>query len=163
MATPSVSLEGKNLWLVQSLPVTPWQVLCAKLRMHLLLTGIPALLCAGCAAVVIPGTVQERLLLVLAAAAFALLSALLGLAFGLKLPVLNWTNEIAPIKQNVGTLLAMLCGWLYGIAFGGLYMWVGWQLGAAAYLALASLVTALAAAGLYVWLRGRGSRILARL
>ena len=163
MATPSVSLEGKNLWLVQSLPVAPWQVLCAKLRMHLLLTGIPALLCAGCAAVVIPGTVPERLLLVLAAAAFALLSALLGLAFGLKLPVLNWTNEIAPIKQNVGTLLAMLCGWLYGIAFGGLYMWVGWKLGAAAYLALASLVTALAAAGLYVWLRGRGSRILARL
>ena len=30
--------------------------------------------CAGCAAVVIPGTAPERLLLVLAAAAFALLS-----------------------------------------------------------------------------------------
>lgn len=31
MATPSVSLEGKSLWLAQSLPVKPWQVLRAKL------------------------------------------------------------------------------------------------------------------------------------
>lgn len=31
MAAPSVSLEGKSLWLAQSLPVTPWQVLRAKL------------------------------------------------------------------------------------------------------------------------------------
>ena len=32
MAAPSVSLEGKNLWLAQSLPVTPWQVLRAQER-----------------------------------------------------------------------------------------------------------------------------------
>lgn len=31
MAAPSVSLEGKNLWLVQSLPVSPLKVLKAKL------------------------------------------------------------------------------------------------------------------------------------
>ena len=43
MAAPSVSLEGKSLWLLQSLPVTPWQVLRAKLRFQLLLTAIPVL------------------------------------------------------------------------------------------------------------------------
>ena len=37
MTAPSVSLEGKSLWLMQSLPVTPWQVLRAKLTMQLLL------------------------------------------------------------------------------------------------------------------------------
>lgn len=31
MAAPSVSLEGKNLWLVQALPVSGWQVLKAKM------------------------------------------------------------------------------------------------------------------------------------
>ena len=35
MAAPSVSLEGKSLWLLQSTPVTPWQVLRAKLSMEL--------------------------------------------------------------------------------------------------------------------------------
>ena len=41
MAAPSVSLEGKSLWLLQSLPVTPWQVLRAKLSVQLLLTSAP--------------------------------------------------------------------------------------------------------------------------
>lgn len=43
MAAPSISLEGKNLWLLQSLPVKPWQALRAKLSVQLLLTSIPAL------------------------------------------------------------------------------------------------------------------------
>ncbi len=43
MSAPSVSLEGKNLWLIQSLPITPWQVLRAKLLLHAGLTGIPML------------------------------------------------------------------------------------------------------------------------
>ena len=41
MASSSISLEGKNLWLAQSLPVTPWQVLRAKLLVQVLVTGIP--------------------------------------------------------------------------------------------------------------------------
>ena len=48
MATPSVSLEGKGLWQLQSLPVLPWQVLRAKLSVQLLLTGVPALFCFLC-------------------------------------------------------------------------------------------------------------------
>ena len=37
MTAPSISLEGKSLWIVQSLPVTSWQVLRAKLDMQLIL------------------------------------------------------------------------------------------------------------------------------
>ena len=43
MAAPSVSLEGKNIWVVQSLPVPAWYVLRAKLTMHLLLAGAAVL------------------------------------------------------------------------------------------------------------------------
>ena len=45
MTAPSVSLEGKSLWLMQSLPVTPWQVLKAKLSMQIILTAVPMALC----------------------------------------------------------------------------------------------------------------------
>ncbi len=44
-APSAVSLEGRTIWLSQSLPVTPWQVLRAKLAVHLWVGGIPALLC----------------------------------------------------------------------------------------------------------------------
>ena len=48
MTAPSVSLEGKSLWLLQSLSVEPWRIFRAKIRMQLLLTGLPLLLCVGC-------------------------------------------------------------------------------------------------------------------
>lgn len=56
MATPSVSLEGKSLWLAQSLPVKPWQVLRAKLKVQLALTALPALVPLACMAFILPVT-----------------------------------------------------------------------------------------------------------
>ena len=51
-AAPSISLEGKNIWIAQSLPVDPWQILRAKLRVQLLLT-MPSLLFASLCAVIV--------------------------------------------------------------------------------------------------------------
>ena len=92
MAAPSISLEGKSLWLMQSLPVTPWQVLKAKLSMQLLLTGIPTLFCTVCLAFIYPYTPLELFSAVLVPISYVLLSALFGLFLGLKMPNLNWTS-----------------------------------------------------------------------
>lgn len=44
MAAPSVSLEGKSLWLAQSLPVVPWQVLLVVVALlYTLLSALAAL------------------------------------------------------------------------------------------------------------------------
>ena len=54
MVVPSISLEGKSLWLMQSLPVNPQKIFRAKIRMQLILTALPLLLCIVCAAIVCP-------------------------------------------------------------------------------------------------------------
>ena len=163
MATPSVSLEGRQLWLAQSLPVTPWQVLRAKLDMQLLLTGVPMLFCALCAVITLPGGAAEMALAVVVAVLYTLLSALAALALGLKLPNLTWTNEITPIKQGGSVMLALFVNWFYAIALGGLYFLCGRYLSAAAYLALAAAVTAAVCALLLHWVKQRGTRIFAAL
>lgn len=163
MAAPSVSLEGRQLWLAQSLPVTPWQVLRAKLDTQLLLTGVPLLFCALCAVIVLPGGAAEMALAVVVALLYTLLSALAALALGLKLPNLTWTNEITPIKQGGSVMLALFVNWLYAIALGGLYFLCGRYLSAAAYLALAAAVTAVVCALLLRWVKQRGTRIFAAL
>ena len=44
MAAPAVSLEGRNLWLVQSLPVVPWQALLVIVTLlYTLLSALAAL------------------------------------------------------------------------------------------------------------------------
>ena len=100
MAAPAVSLEGRNLWLMQSLPVVPWQALRAKLDVQLVLTGVPVLFCALCMVIALPGSALEKVLLVIVALLYTLLSALAALALGLKMPNLTWTNETTPIKQS---------------------------------------------------------------
>lgn len=163
MAAPSVSLEGKSLWLAQSLPVVPWQVLRAKLDVQIVLTGVPVLFCALCMVITLPGSALEKVLLVVVALLYTLLSALAALALGLKMPNLTWTNETTPIKQSGCVMLSLFANWFYAIALGGLYFLCGNVLSAAAYLAIFAVVTAAGSALLLRWVKKQGARIFAAL
>ena len=162
-AAPSVSLEGRNLWLVQSLPVTPWQVLRAKLRVQLLLSGVPAAVCLLCAAAIWTGTPGQLAAMAAVTVLFVLLSALTGLALGLKMPNLHWTNEVTPIKQSACVALALFGGWIYGAALFGGYLWLGWRIGFSLYAGCWAVVTAAACLMLYLWLKKRGCALFASL
>ena len=162
MATPSVSLEGKSLWLAQSLPVRPWQVLRAKLKVQLALTALPALVPLACMAFILP--VTAALPLVFAEAlAYIAFSACLGLTLGVARANLTWTSELMPIKQSLAVTIALFGGWLYAIVFAGLYLWQGWKLGAAAYLAIVAAVTLAMTELLLRWLKTKGAQRFAML
>ena len=163
MAAPAVSLEGRQLWLAQSLPVVPWQALRAKLDVQLVLTGVPVLFCALCMVIVLPGSVLEKTLLVIVALLYTLLSALAALALGLKMPNLTWTNETTPIKQSGCVMLSLFANWFYALALGGLYFLCGNALSAAVYLAIFAVVTAVGSALLLHWVKKQGARIFAAL
>ena len=163
IAAPSVSLEGKTLWQLQSLPVDPWQPLLAKLRMQWILTLIPTLICSILAIFAFPFTVPERILILLLPLAYGILSGMAGLSLGLKLPNLTWTNETAPIKQSASVTIALFGGWGYAIIVGGLYFLLYPFLSAAVYLVLVLALTIILSALLYTWLRKRGTKIFASL
>ena len=88
-----MSLEGGTLWLLQSLPVPPQQVLRAKAELQLLLTLPGAWFCAGCAMAALRIPAGQGLLVMVVLAAFVWLTAQLGLALGLCLPNLHWVSE----------------------------------------------------------------------
>lgn len=164
MAAPSVSLEGKSLWLMQSLPVTPWQVLRAKLSVQLFLTGIPALFCTVCIAFIYPYTPLELLLTVLVPMSYVLLSALFGLFLGLKMPNLNWTSEITPIKQSAPVTVALFSGFGYtALLCAGFMLLNGWKLGFVGYMSGFGAVTLALCAVLFLWLKKKGCNLFAAL
>lgn len=162
MAVPSVALEGKSLYLLQSLPVAPWQVLRAKLSVQLVLSGGAMLVPFLCALFVLPVS-PALLLAMLVALAFAALYACYSLLLGLHSPNLSWTNELLPIKQSLNVMIAIFSSWLYPLALGGLYLWQGWKLGAAAYLGAVLVLTLLAAVLLCRWLKTTGAARFAAL
>ena len=157
MTAPSVSLEGKSLWLLQSLPVEPWRIFRAKIRMQLLLTGLPLLLCIVCMEVVYPFHSTQLLILLLFAGSYVLFMALVGLIFGIKMPTLTWTNEIMPIKQGGAVIITLLCGFIYMIVlFVGFMLLPGWRLGFGRYMSCFVSANLLLSVYCYLWLRKKG-------
>ncbi|WP_172136319.1 hypothetical protein [Adlercreutzia sp. ZJ473] len=158
MVVPSVSLEGGNLWLARSLPVSTWRILQSKLRLQVALTAAPLLLCSLCMVFVLRASLAESLLLLLVPQLFVLLYAHLGLALGLLWPNLKWTDETAPVKQSMAVVLAMVAGWVCGLALVVVWLWQGWHVGAVPYLVVIAALAALACAGIRLWLRSSGCR-----
>ncbi|MGN0630064.1 MAG: hypothetical protein ACI4JN_01940 [Ruminococcus sp.] len=163
MTAPSVSLEGKNLWLVQVLPVTPWEVLKAKLKLHLLLTLPPAIVLTICTLVVFRPSVEFMFLIPAAVGAFIVTMALFGLFMNLKFPNLNWTNEIVPIKQSMSVAAALFGGWAVVIGLAVLYFLLRNIFSPAAYLGAASALLIVLSVLLFVWIKNKGSKIFAEL
>lgn len=143
--------------------MTAWQVLRAKLRMHLLLSGLPAALLFVCLAVVCPFPAAQTALMLAVAALFTVLSALLNLFLGLKMPILHWTNEITPIKQSGAVTIALFGGWIYAALLAGGFLLVGWRIGFMAYMAAFAGATLAGCVVLFIWLKKKGCRIFAAL
>ena len=158
MTAPSVSLEGKSLWLLQSLPVEPWRIFKAKIRMQLLLTGLPLLLCVGCTEAVYSIYWLQILMILLFGGSYMLLMAQVGLFLGIKMPTLTWTNEIMPIKQGGAVIITLLCGFVYMILlFAGFMLLPGWRLGFCRYMICFVGANLFLSGWIYLWLRKKGT------
>ena len=165
-AAPSVSLEGKTIWLIQSLPVSSWQVLRAKAEMQLILNSVPTLICLICVAVACRLSPADVLLGALMLIAYLLFSAMLALAAGVKFANLNWTNESMPIKQGMSVLISLFGGIIYVAALLAAIIFLlpqVWKADYMTYSLVFSAVTMLFAGLLYAWLRKRGGAIFAGL
>lgn len=163
ITAPSISLEGRTLWLIQSLPVPAAEVLRAKLRMHLLLCAGPALLCAAVLAFVLRLSPLACAGLVLASLAAVLLFAALGLALNLRRPNFNWTNETIPVKQSMPVFVVIFGGWLLAGVFTGGYFLLGRAWGAEVWLLGTAAVLAAAGGLLRAWLLRRGAAVFETL
>ncbi len=162
-AAPSVSLEGRSLWQLQSLPIRPWQALRAKLLLQVIITAIPLLIAGICTAITIKCGAVETVLLILMPQCTALLLALFGLTMSVKLPNFTWTSEIKPIKQSAGVAGAIFGGMLYAMAMIICYILFGHSMGSVPYMAVCTLLSLLLSAVLYLWLKKKGSALFAAL
>lgn len=109
-ASSCISLEGKNMWLLKSLPISAKTVLKAKLLMHLLVCiPIPAVCCLVLS-VVMRLTVGQTVLMVLIPALYAYNAGVAGMLLNLKKPRFDWVNEIMVAKQSMPVTVTIFSG-----------------------------------------------------
>ncbi len=117
----SVSLEGKHIWLPQSLPVDARKALLAKLRLHLTIVLPPLALLLASVIIVFRFPLLESVIMCVVSLLYVLLIALIGLAANLKWTNLHWTNEVIPIKQSMPVFISMFGSFAAILLMGGLY------------------------------------------
>lgn len=118
----SISMEGKNWWILKSLPLTTKNILDGKILMNLLLL-LPFYLLSELILIFAlkPGA-GELLWLVLIPAVIILFSCVYGIAVNLRFPVLEWESEVHIVKQSAsavlggmgGLILSILCAVIVG-------------------------------------------------
>lgn len=115
-----ISLEGKNLWILKSLPVQSQDVLLAKLLLHVSMC-IPGHIIFGLAvAWAFHFGMIDLILVIVVPCLVTLFVALSGLLLNLWKPRFDWINETVCVKQSLPVFLTMLVamGMVFVIGYG---------------------------------------------
>lgn len=165
MAAPSVSLEGKNIWILQVLPVSGWQVLKAKLGLQIIFNLLPTIFLIICVEWILKPAAVFVVLLPLTVVLFIIMMAAFGLTCNLKAPNLKWTNETVPVKQSMSVTAALFGGWIIVAAFCFIYylLYKYFEVKALSFLAGLDVVLAVLCILLLKWLCKKGSNIFETL
>ncbi|ABX43364.1 putative ABC transporter permease subunit [Lachnoclostridium phytofermentans] len=158
----SISLEGKNIWILKSAPVPAKTILAAKISLSLSMTIPASILTSLLAGIGLKMGVLDFLLTLALPISYCYLTAVLGLVINLKLPMLEWKNETVVVKQSAASMMGSLGGFLtVGIPIALLFMVNGINVMALGY---GTVVVVLLISGiLQVYLNKNGAKLIARL
>ena len=156
ITAPSVSLEGKSFWIVRSLPIKTFDILKAKLELHLILTSVPLLICSIIISAVLKMPIQYFALTVVLTQITVLLSALFGLYMNVLKPNLNWANETAVVKQSLCVFLNLVGGWCYTIVTFGAYWFMRKAINVSIYMLILTLISSALCVLIYNLLKTNG-------
>ncbi len=110
LSAPSLSVEGKNLWLMQSLPLPAGEILLAKVMMHMIIC-VPCGLVAGAVmGIALRADAITWLALMVLPALLTCFMAFVGVVINLHLPRFDYANDLIAVKQSAATGITMFVG-----------------------------------------------------
>ena len=112
----SISLEGKNLWILKTLPIKAKDVFIAKMATNFLVIAIPGLFTLLLVYLVFSFGILTIISSIIYVILMALFVSMYGLVVNLAFPKLVWEKEISVIKQSASSLISILT--LMALSFG---------------------------------------------
>lgn len=119
----TISLEGKNFWILKSTPINEKIVLASKCLLQIVVT-LPAIIISGIvSSIAFKFSALECALCFLLPCVFTLLLSCLGVLVNLIFPKLEFTEETQVVKQSVASLLTMFGGMVLALVPLVLFLW----------------------------------------
>lgn len=115
MSSCSISMEGKQWWMAQTLPISMKQILDGKILANLSI-AFPFLAVAEVFVfLAAEPSVEEGIWLIAVPLVYTLFLSVAGLSINLAVPVFDWENEVRIVKQSASTMLTLLAGMITSI------------------------------------------------
>ena len=162
IAAPSISLEGKYLWILREAPVDESGLLWIKVGFQLLLSLPCTVIGGACISIAVGLPVWQGVVLILVMALFGVGHAAFGMLMGLCFPKLDAVNETVVVKQSLAVMLGMLVP-MAALGVCGLLYWLGGMLAPWAALVLPIALLAALTAVCVIILAKRGPAMLRAL
>lgn len=163
ISASSISMEGDNVWILQTSPVKMTRVLCAKLDLHLLVTLIPLIICLVTLIILIRPSVMLAVLFVVIMLGFAVLSAELGLTANLLFPKMDWVSESNAVRHSTSSRISLFGSWAIVLIAGIIYSHLPGSVDTEVFLWIVAVTVIVLAIGLYMWIMKKGSVILSNI
>lgn len=121
----SISLEGKSLWILKSIPADVKEIFTAKILINLVLILVPSLLSLIGFGIAFRFPLLYYLSGLVLITAGALFISMLGLLFNLRFPKLDYDREAVVIKQSLSAFLSVLVPLFFSIGMMIFYFLTG--------------------------------------
>lgn len=163
VSAPSISLEGKNLWILQSLPIDLFNVLLAKLVLHFVVTAPLATLTSAVFAFILNPTPLMWVVMMIMPSVVVTLFGAIGLVFNLRKPNLNWENQTMVIKQSPSVMFTMFTSFGIFVVLIALYFALSKVLSIDVFALIALCLLVLLCFISIMWLKTKGVKKLENL
>lgn len=152
------SLEGKNYWILQSMPVDKKDVYLGKMLFNLYLMLPCAVLGAIGFGICLRADIISIILMLACGLAMSLYSTTWGMVCGLKFLKLDWENDIEIVKQSTAVTVYLLPNMFITMIIAGGAIGLGFVIGGKLYLLIVTVIYLVVSAICYSIVMKHGSK-----
>ena len=116
----SISLEGRAIYILKSLPISVKDIFDAKVKLNMIVEYGPAVIAMILYFIIMRPSMFMIILMPIFSFVVALYTSYTGLFINLLFPKLDYTNEAVVVKQSASVLYTMLAGFVSTVVYGAI-------------------------------------------
>lgn len=112
----SISLEGKNLWILKSSPIKEMDIFKSKILLNMILNIPISIVCFIILSIKLNFQIKSTVLILISIVLLSVFCSILGILINLLYPKLDFTNDVAVVKRGASVIVNMICSFLSIVA-----------------------------------------------
>ncbi|MGL5316375.1 MAG: putative ABC transporter permease subunit [Peptostreptococcaceae bacterium] len=161
-ASVSISLEGKNLWILKSCPIDEMEIFKSKILLNVLITIPISVISFLVMALRLNFGLNTTIIVTLSIIVLSIFTSTLGLYINLLYPKLEFTSDVQVVKQGASVIISMISNLIYVVILCG----IGYVLKLSnvnTFLMVANIITIIGVLALYRILKTKGVKLFRSL